>query len=457
MSKEIAKRFIDFVNQTGSPYHSVAACKSVLKAAGFTPLSEKASHWPIIPGGKYYITRDHSEIFAFVVGERVNLKSDSSGLVMIGAHTDSPCLMMRPHSAQGREKHLQLGVATYGGGLWHTWFDRGLGMAGKIVYRTESGGLGEKLVRIARPICIVPNLAIHLLSNEERKAFDVNPENHLMPVIATSKRVKDDQINGHHKAIMSLLAKEANIDNEDRISDLTICLMDAQPAEFVGIDEEFISTGRIDNQLSTWAAIDALASGDLSEHDICIAAAFNHEEVGSNSATGADSNTAVSWINKIIKSLDDTNDVQSIMSRSVLVSADCAHAIHPNYATKHQSEHKVYMQSGLVFKANPNQRYSTTSVTSAMAREICKRENVQVQDFVVRNDSPCGSTIGPMLSAILGVRSIDIGAPQWAMHSCRETCGVDDVANIRNACNAFYKHWRAVDSSHQSVDEEAIH
>ena len=449
MSKEVAKRFLEFINQTGSPYHSVAACKQLLVAKGFECLSEKTSDWKVSRGGKYFITRDHSEIFAFVVGKQFDAKT--SGIVMIGAHTDSPCLMIRPHSHQLREKHIQLGVSTYGGGLWHTWFDRGLGVAGKLIYRTSSGSLVEALVKIDRSVCFIPNLAIHLLSNDERKAFDVNTENHLMPVFATTKTVPEaPTIAGHHPAFIKLLKDSAGCPEDAEITDISLCLFDATPGQFVGVSDEFVQSGRIDNQLSTWAAFDSLASEDSNEHDISIAAAFNHEEVGSSSATGADSQTVANWISKILKALK-ADDMHSVLARSILVSADCAHGIHPNYSSKHQAEHKVYLQGGVVFKGNVNQRYSTTCVTSALARQVCKLGSVPVQDFLVRNDSPCGSTIGPMLSANLGIRSIDIGATQWAMHSCRETCGVDDVMNIRQACAAFYKYWRQVDDSHREI------
>ena len=234
---------------------------------------------------------------------------------------------------------------------------------------------------------------------------------------------------------------------------MSLCLFDSTPGELVGLESEFVLSGRIDNQLSTWAAFAALTDDcDLlsSGSEISVAAAFNHEEVGSSSATGADSQTVSHWIEKILKSVG-TGDVPSVMARSLLVSADCAHGLHPNYASKHQADHKVYVQQGIVFKGNVNQRYSTTCVTAAMAREVCRLGKIPVQDFLVRNDSPCGSTIGPMLSATLGVRSIDIGATQWAMHSCRESCGVEDVINIKQACAAFFKYWRKVDDAHEEV------
>jgi aspartyl aminopeptidase len=444
-SRALSQQFIDFVTQTGSPYHSVAACKRLLTGRGFKQLHERAESWNIEHGGKYFITRNHSEIFAFAVGS--DFAASTGGLVMVGAHSDSPCLRLRPKSNQKSEGHLRLGVATYGGGLWYTWFDRPLGLAGKIIVN----GKEERLIHIPRPVCVIPSLAIHLQSAEERKAFDVNPENHLMPIVCSASPQSGE---GKHSAeLLDLIASEACC-QPGEITDVDICLMDAIAPSFVGAKEEFISSPRIDNLLSTWACFSALSEVEpAGSKDILIAASFDHEEVGSNSATGADSTTASGWVDRILESLKVTSASHrgAISSRSILISADCAHATHPNYPAKHQSEHKVAMNGGIVFKTNCNQRYSTTCTTTALARAICEKANVKYQDFVVRNDSPCGSTIGPILSAILGIRAIDIGAPQWAMHSCRETCGASDVEALQIFCKSAFQNFRSIDSDFVSM------
>ena len=445
LKKSLSTQFIDFVAQTGSPYHSVAACRVILQASGFQQLHERAERWTVCKGGKYFITRNHSEIFAFAVGSAFS--SPEGGLVMIGAHTDSPCLRLRPKSNQKSEGFLRLGVATYGGGLWYTWFDRPLGLAGKVIIN----GKEERLIHIPRPVCIIPSLAIHLQTADERKGFDPNTENHLMPIMCSASPTSGD--GKHSNELLGLIAKEAGCALED-ITDVDICLMDANPPSLIGAKDEFVSSPRIDNLLSTWACISALSEVSTEgSTDILVAASFDHEEVGSNSATGADSSAAVTWIDRILESLKITSSSTraALLSRSILVSADCAHAIHPNYPAKHQSEHKVALNGGIVFKMNCNQRYSTTCTTTALARAICEKSNVKFQDFVVRNDSPCGSTIGPMLSAILGVRAIDIGAPQWAMHSCRETCGTHDIEALQEFCKGVFKHFRAVDQEYKEM------
>mmetsp|Transcript_78299 Transcript_78299/g.162655 ORF Transcript_78299/g.162655 Transcript_78299/m.162655 type:complete len:479 (+) Transcript_78299:87-1523(+) len=467
-----AKHFVDFVNQTGSPYHTVKAAAGLLKASGFVELRDGDS-WSVSRGGKYYVTKGGSEVMAFVVGGKFN-QTPKSGLSIVGAHTDSPCLRLRPNSKVSGAGMLQVGIQTYGGGLWHTWFDRPLGVAGKVVVREGSGDsahLVEKLVHIPEPLMIIPNLAIHLQSADERKGFSPNTESHLQPVLCSKQfdeaasssagrpseeAMKEGVYARHHAALLERVAKDLSCKPED-IVDADLCLMDSNPACLAGLYQEFVSAPRIDNLLSTWAAIQGLCDFSNSaavadSSDICIAVSFDHEECGSQSCTGAEGATLPSWIDYLLGSLEvPTMARPGIMSRSFLLSADCAHGVHPNYAAKHQSEHRPDFHKGIVIKTNANQRYATTSLTSSLFREVCKKANVPVQDFVVRNDSPCGTTIGPIVSAKTGIRTIDIGAPQWAMHSCRETCSTNDCGHLLTLCSGFYETFREIDNSLESM------
>jgi len=462
---EAAKFFLEFVNETGSPYHTVAACSRLLRNSGFEELHD-GKPWTLATGGKYFVTKGGADVMAFVVGGKFAPEGES-GMSMIGAHTDSPCLRLRPNSRVSGGDMVQVGVQTYGGGLWHTWFDRPLGFAGKVVIRSsETGHLAEKLVRVDRGVMIIPNLAIHLQSADERKAFAVNTESHLQPVlcskmfdkqgagpISREDEPKDGVHSRHHAALLELLAKELGCQPSD-IVDADICLMDAQPASLCGAYDEFISSPRIDNLLSTWAAVQGLCTFAASAEnikeakDICVAVSFDHEEVGSQSFTGAEGETFPTWLERIMGGLDVPVLMRpEVYSRSFLLSTDCAHGVHPNYAGKHQSEHRPDFHKGIVIKMNANQRYATTALTAALFREVCKRTSVPVQDFVVRNDTPCGTTIGPIISSKVGVRTIDIGAPQWAMHSCRETCATSDAAHLLTLCQGFFQTFREVDSS----------
>jgi len=464
---DAAKLFVDFVNETGSPYHSVLACANLLRKSGFQELHD-SKPWTLARGGKYYVTKDGADIMAFVVGGKFLAEGKQSGASIVGAHTDSPCLRLRPVSKMGGSGMLQVGIQTYGGGLWHTWFDRPLGLAGKVVVRDPANkNLVERLVHITKPICILPNLAIHLASADERKAFAVNTETQLQPVLCS--KFQDDARCGreggredapkegpfarHQAALLEAVARELSCAPED-IVDADLCLMDAQPANIVGVYEEFVSAPRIDNQLSTWAATKGLCDfadqGSLVDDcvDICVAVAFDHEEVGSSSAVGADGNTLPAWMERIFRALSVPDAVRpEVYARSMLISADCAHGLHPNYAGKHQSEHKPEFHKGIVIKTNANQRYATTPLTASLFREVCARASVPVQDFIVRNDTPCGSTIGPILSSKLGIRTIDIGAPQWAMHSCRETCATTDCSHLYECCKAFFETFREIDDA----------
>lgn len=346
-------------------------------------------------------------------------------------------------------------------GLWHTWFDRGLGLAGKIVTRKEGGNLEEKLIRIPRPLLIIPNLAIHLQSTEERGALKINPENHLRPVLCSEvKRLlltdpEQKENEARPQLVKVVLAKEAGCNPED-IVDLDVCLMDATDSRCAGIYDEFVESARIDNQASTWAGMSAISeiTDDMisNSSDIMAAISWDHEEVGSLSYTGANSATLERWMHQVLLGLfskDDNEVFSRIVSKSFLLSTDGAHGVHPNYADKHQALHKPLLHKGVVVKENCNLRYSSHAATMAFTRAIAERATppCPIQNIVVRNDSPCGSTIGPMTTARIGVRGVDVGIAQWAMHSIRETCGVDDLFHLKNLITAFFTQFRAVDDS----------
>lgn len=441
----MASKFLAYVNQTGSPYHSVSVAKKFLIDRGFSELVE-GKVWKLERGGRYVLTRGGSDIFAFVVGKTFD--AEKHGFAIVGAHTDSPCLRLRPKTNIAPVgDYVQVGVHVYGGGLWHTWLDRDLGLAGKVVYK-EDGVIKETLVRIAKPILTIPNLAIHLQTADERKAFLVNPETHLQPILLTAPDAKKSE-GRHPSALLEAVASRAGIP-ADSITDMDLCLFDAQAGCTTGVNDDFIATGRVDNLASTWACVEAIADCDPNEiSDIAVSVAFDHEECGSQSQTGAESNALQVWLQKVGECFGagGTNDFMRTIHRSFLISADGVHGLHPNYAAKHQSEHRPCLNGGIVIKTNPNQRYATTCTGASYIREIGEKCNVKIQDICVKNDSPCGSTIGPIISAKLGVRAVDLGISQLAMHSCRETCGAHDLAELYKFCLGFFKELRGIDSA----------
>ncbi|KAJ3098916.1 ATP-binding cassette sub- B member 6, mitochondrial [Phlyctochytrium planicorne] len=490
-----AKAFIEFVNASPSPFHAVAEVRKRLEKAGFVLISERDA-FKVKRGGKYFFTRNQSSIVAFAVG---GAYAKGNGISIVGAHTDSPCLKVKPKSKKETAGYAKVGVETYGGGLWHTWFDRDLSIAGRVVLRSGDGGLQHKLVRIERPILRIPTLAIHLDRNVNSEGFKFNTETQLTPMLASAAKIlngekKDDE--KHHSAFLKSLADEMQV-QADTIGDFELCLYDTQPSTIGGLENEFIFSPRIDNLMSSFTAITALinsvstAAVDTLKTDttIRLVTLFDNEEVGSESAYGAGSNLLPATLKRLAEAeVEDAlvSDASSIfvpssptsitssmrswefvdmntntssqsaferaMQKSFLISADMAHAIHPNYSEKHEENHRPAMNKGVVIKQNANQRYATTSVTTAILREVARKRNVPLQEFVVRNDSPCGSTIGPMLSANLGIRTIDVGSPQLSMHSIRETCGVEDVQYAIDLFQSFFEDFASIDAK-VKVDE----
>ncbi|KAI9313244.1 peptidase M18 [Dichotomocladium elegans] len=446
--------FIDFVNSSPSPFHAVHEAAVRLENAGFQRLSEKAA-WSLKRKGKYYFTRNGSSIVAFVVG---GAYKPGQGFSIVGAHTDSPCLKVKPISKKSKAGYLELGVQLYGGGIWHTWFDRDLSVAGRVMVEHEDGTFQHTLTRIHKPLLRIPTLAIHL-DGSANEAFKFNKETQFVPILATAVKTAfegtSEQERKHHRALLDTLSEELQVE-VDKIHDFELCLYDTQPATIGGVYDEFIFSARLDNLGMSYCSLMAMintADQAVDDPNIRVISLFDNEEVGSTTAHGANSNLLPATLERLVAAnLDGKEGPQAksifeqAMRCSFLVSADMAHAVHPNYLfEKYEENHQPAMHKGTVIKINANQRYATTAPTSLILREIARRRNVPIQEFVVRNDSSCGSTIGPMLSAKLGLRTIDVGNPQLSMHSIREIGGVDDVANGIRLLEAFFELFPSVD------------
>ncbi|XP_074565764.1 putative aspartyl aminopeptidase isoform X2 [Curcuma longa] len=463
----IALDLVDFLNASPTNFHAVDEAKRRLKQAGYVHLSERED-WVLESGKKYFFTRNQSTIVAFAIGKKYVA---GNGFHIIGAHTDSPCLKLKPVSKVSKGGYLEVGVQTYGGGLWHTWFDRDLTIAGRLIKREvkdDTTSYSQSLVRIEEPILRIPTLAIHLDKNVN-EGFKFNTQSQLLPVLATSvkkllcqngpsessEKTSVDSKN-HHPILLKLIADKAHC-SPDEICDFELQLCDTQPSIIAGAMKEFIFSGRLDNLCMSFCALRALidstnADGFLGEESgVRMVALFDHEEVGSNSAQGAGSPAMFEALSRITKSFDSSDHglLEKAIQRSFLVSADMAHGLHPNYMDKHEDNHQPKLHGGLVIKHNANQRYATNAVTAFIFREIARRHNLPVQDFVVRNDMPCGSTIGPILASGVGIRTVDVGAPQLSMHSIREMCGVDDAQHS-------YEHFKAYFNEFTELDKKLI-
>lgn len=383
-SKEYAKEILIGLNASPSHFHAVNYCKNVLANNGFVELKE-VGHWDLEKGKGYYFTRNGSTICAFLTGGKCGVEPVKN-FKIVGCHTDSPVLKIAPRSKKEAFGYNQINVMTYGGGLWRTWFDRDLSLAGKVIVK-EGDKLRAKYWNAARPLMKVPSLAIHLDRQEE---FKPNKETHLKPVLATGiinnlfgegvQAISDDtfQIEDRHlNTLTSLMANDLQVPR-DSIIDFELNAYDSQPACLVGLHEEFVSSPRLDNLASSLCSLDALiqrskvpmAERDHAEIDMIML--FDHEEVGSQSAQGADSNMAVEITQRVFGALTpfDQELYYQAIHKSFLLSADMAHAVHPNYSEKHQGQHQPKIQEGIVVKVNANQRYMTDSVGSSVLKVL---------------------------------------------------------------------------------------
>jgi aspartyl aminopeptidase len=412
-----------FLDASPSPFHAVASMISMLEQAGFSALDE-ADDWQLVSGSKHYVVRNGSSIVAFVVGSN---DIAQSGLRMVGAHTDSPCLMIKPQPDLDKSGCSQLAVEVYGGALLNPWFDRDLSVAGRLVYKNTKGNLRQKLVNFEQPIAVIPSLAIHL-DREANKGRTVNPQTDITPVIGLS--------NGDKKAqdFVQILQQQF-LQAKEQVMDFELCLYDTQPAALIGLDKEFLTSARLDNLLSCFIAARSLVEADHT--NTCIIACNDHEEVGSVSAVGADGPFLESVVARIVSAQTKSTHAH-VINRSLLISSDNAHAVHPNYPQKHDDVHLPKLNGGPSIKTNVKQRYATNSATASLFKEFCQQANVPVQQFVSRNDMGCGSTIGPITSSRLGVPTVDIGIPQLAMHSCREIIGSQDPLRLSKVLKAFF-------------------
>ncbi|MBX3234024.1 MAG: M18 family aminopeptidase [Labilithrix sp.] len=419
-----------FLGDSPTPFHAVAGAMQRLAKAGWKPITE-ADAWEDLAPGRYMMSHGGSSLFAFVLPEGKKI----AGFRIVGAHTDSPNLRLKPNAEYKKEGYAQLGVEVYGGVLLNSWLDRDCSLAGRVFVRdAKTGALASRLVRFTKPLCRVTQLAIHL-DRDVNDGLKLNRQEHLAPIFGLARDGAPD--------LASMLAEELSV-AKDAIAGHELMLYDVVPPTLGGRDDELLFSARLDNLGMSHAGVVALAeaaakaqSGDL----VPVVVLFDHEEIGSETAYGAHSGFLPRALERVVTARGGSReDYHRALAGSFCLSADMAHAVHPNYAAKHDERHKPALNGGPVVKINAQQRYATSGATAAMFRELCKQVEVPFQHYSHRTDLPCGSTIGPIASTLLGIRTVDVGNAMLSMHSIRELCGAKDPALMTRVMTAFYNH-----------------
>ena len=428
-TRALAQDLLNFIDASPSPWHVVETAKQQLLAQGFSTLSE-ADPWQLKAGAKYFVTRNDASIIAFTLGSEDLVES---GFRIVGAHTDSPGLRLKPQAAFGSDGLVRVGVEVYGGPILATFTDRDLSIAGRVMVRTASGH-ETKLVKFEDALMRLPNLAIHMNREVNDKGLKLDKQKELPLIFGESASgfEADQQFLAH-------IAKALKVEVHHILS-FELNVFDTQKGAFWGAEQAYIANSQLDNLASCHAALTAmLASHNSATTNIC--ALFDHEEVGSESASGASGSFLNDTINRIANATGlNAEDKQRALAQSFFVSADMAHAYHPNHPGAYEPCHHVMVNHGPVIKTNANQRYSTNADTAARFMTLCEKANVPFQQYAHRTDLGCGSTIGPIVAAQLGIASVDVGAPMWAMHSVRESAGVLDHSYMVAVLSALYQN-----------------
>lgn len=431
MQSELADDLLRFIDASPTPWHAVEEVGKRLRAEGYRRLDER-ERWSLKPGERVYAVRGGTSLVAFQLGPD---SVDRTGFRLVGAHTDSPNLRLKPNPFYAKAGYQQLGVEVYGGVLWHTWLDRDLSLAGRVVVAAE-GRTQSHLVDLGRrPVARIPSLAIHLNRQVNQDGLKLNAQEHLAPILGLESVSGSDP-----KALIAeaLGSSGVKLEAQDVLA-WELCLYDVQPGTRGGLHGEFVHTARLDNLASCHAALTALLDRRERRSTSGIVL-YDHEEVGSRSAQGAASPFLGDCLERIAAAHSDgTREAfHRALQSSFLVSADMAHGVHPNYAEKHEPRHQPVLGGGPVIKSNANQSYATDAESWALFASLCREADVAPQFFVTRTDLPCGSTIGPITAGELGIRTIDAGNPMLSMHSIREMAAVSDVEKMVAVLKRFF-------------------
>ncbi|WKJ89653.1 M18 family aminopeptidase [Methylomonas montana] len=429
-AREHVRDLLDFIDASPSPWHAVATIEQRLQASQFQRIQESDS-WSLVPGGRYYVIRDDSSIAAFAIGKQ---DLAETGFKILGAHTDSPSLRVKPQPVLDSDKLLRLAVEVYGGPILATFTDRDLSLAGRVAYQESDGRIASRLLRFDEPLLRLPNLAIHMNRGVNEDGLKLKKQAELPLIFSASveQQLPADRFK-------QLLERASGIATEQILS-WELNVYDTQKGAFWGDDQLFYADSQLDNLASCHAGLSALLDDNaLNSGNTLVCAFFDHEEIGSESCKGAAGSFLPDVLERIANSIGNKpDDFRRALANSFMVSADMAHAYHPNFPSSYEPGHKVIVNQGPVIKVNVNHRYASECVSEATFIRICQQAEVPYQKYAHHGDLPCGSTIGPIASAKLGIRSVDVGSPMWAMHSLRESAGVLDHLYMIQALRGFF-------------------
>ena len=421
-------RLFHLLETATSRFHTVKAVEGELQDKGFERLYLK-DRWQLKKGGKYMVVHHGSTIFAFTVG--TDFEAGDSFRIA-ASHGDFPGFQIKPNAGLENGGYLQLNTEGYGGAILSTWLDRPLSVAGRVVLKSDDVFKPEvRLLDMKKPVLIIPNLAIHF-NREMNKGVELRKQVDMIPIYGTAseKLTKD--------AFVEAIAKALDVAKED-ILDYELMIYNTDKPCFVGLEDEFVSSPRLDNLTSTQALIEGITA-EQRTRGINMMIVFDHEEVGSRSKQGAASTLVATYLEKIYASLGlDKHDVTNAMEESLFMSVDVSHAFNPNYAAKYDISNRHVMNKGFAIKEASSQSYATDSEAIAIVQQICEKEGIAYQKFVNHSDSVGGGTIGAISSAMLPIRTVDIGVPLFAMHSSRETMGMKDYESLVDYIKAYYR------------------
>ncbi len=401
---------LGFLDASPTPFHATQNMAMMFENAGFIKL-EEVDKWELQEGQKYYVTRNDSSIIAFTY-PKIRAK-----YLMVGAHTDSPNLKLKPNPVIKEHGVVKFGVESYGGLLLNPWFDRDLSLAGRVSYLSHDNSVESALINVEKPITVVPSLAIHL-DDKANKDKTINKQTDMCPILTTNEAFEFDEF-------IKWQLDKIGIRDVKEVYAHELSFYDTQKASFIGLHNDFISSARLDNLLSCYTAMVSICSLHVDKAMLFVAT--DHEEVGSESTSGAGGSFLENTLHRIF---DDYEEYTQMVRSSLMISADNAHAIHPNFPSKHDAHHAPYINKGVVLKVNANQRYASNSTTISKFMNVASLLNEPLQNFVTRSDMGCGSTIGPITATRIGIDTIDVGLPTLAMHSIRELAGSEDAHSL---------------------------